>query len=228
MVHASGSRYLSKRAFIRARTPHIYQYLPLDQEFDLTMAAQSPERQPPFAVQSTGLLHLPAEILLLVASFLPNRDLKSLRLASKQLGETTPLSFSRVFLSANSLDIKVLRSVANHPDFREQVTEIIWDDARFVSAPVSWEDHEPFIDRSGLKINDEGCPKWFLQECKNNISNMKQRKSRDVDRPDHTARQRQVDAQMPLKDCWKYYSQVLNDQQAVINLEMMKKPSYMA
>lgn len=153
------------------------------------MAAQSPECQPPLTVRSPGLLQLPAEILLLVASFLPNRDLKSLRLASKLLGETTPLSFSRVFLSANSLDIKVLRSVANHPDFREQVTEIIWDDARFVSAPVFWEDYEPYIDRSGLQINDEeGCPKWFLQECRNNIRNMKQRKSRDVDRPDHIAR----------------------------------------
>ncbi|KAJ5894809.1 hypothetical protein N7495_006500 [Penicillium taxi] len=29
------------------------------------------------------------------------------------------------------------------------------------------------------------------------------------------ARQQQADAQMPLKDCWKYYSQVLNDQQAL-------------
>ncbi|KAJ5894810.1 hypothetical protein N7495_006501 [Penicillium taxi] len=126
------------------------------------MAAQSPERQPPLTI-SPGLLQLPAEILLLVASFLPNRDLKSLRLASKLLGETMPLSFSRVFLSANSLDIKVLRSVANHPVFRKQVTETIWDDARFVSAPVSWEDYKPYIDRRDLQINDEeGCPKWFL------------------------------------------------------------------
>ncbi|KAJ5670157.1 uncharacterized protein N7477_005520 [Penicillium maclennaniae] len=181
------------------------------------MAAQSPERQPLLILRSAGLLQLPAKILLLGASLLPNRDLKFLRLASELLGETTPLSFSRVFLSANSLDIKVLRSVANHPDFREQVTEIIWDDARFVSAPVSWEDYEPYIDRSGLRINDEeGCPMWFLQECKNNIRNMKQQKSRDVDRPDHMARRQQVDAQMPLKDCWKYYSQVLNDQQAMM------------
>ncbi|OOQ91393.1 hypothetical protein PEBR_00500 [Penicillium brasilianum] len=135
---------------------------------------------------------------------------------SKQLGETTPLSFSRVFLSANSLDIKVLRSIANHSASREQVTEIIWDDARFVAAPASWEDYEPYIDRSSLQITDERCPKSFLQECKDNIRSMKQRKARDVDRPDHIARQQQMDAQMPLKDCWKYYLQVLNDQQAVI------------
>ncbi|KAF3397950.1 hypothetical protein F1880_005795 [Penicillium rolfsii] len=181
------------------------------------MHSQSPECQPLLTVRSPGLVHLPTEILLWVASFLPNQDRKSLRLASKKLGETTPLSFSRVFLSANSLDIKVLRSIANHPDLREQVTEIIWDDARFISAPASWEDYEPYIDHSGLQITDEeGCPKWFLQECKENIRSLKQRKARDVDRPDHIARQQQVGAQMPLEDCWKYYSQVLNDQQAVI------------
>jgi hypothetical protein len=101
------------------------------------MAAQNPESQPLLTVRSPGLVQLPTEILFWVASFLPNRDLKSLRLACKQLSETTPLSFSRVFLSANSLDIQVLRSVSNHPDFREQIAEIIWDDARFVSAPVS-------------------------------------------------------------------------------------------
>ncbi|KAJ5752666.1 hypothetical protein N7520_009583 [Penicillium odoratum] len=181
------------------------------------MAVQSPEHQPALTVRSPGLLQLPDGILLWVASYLPNRDLKSLRLACKILGETTPLSFSRVFLSANSLDIKVLRAVANHPDFRKQVTEIIWDDARFVSAPMCWEEGEPYIDRSVLQINDgEGCPEWFLNECKDNIRSMKQRKSYDVDRPDHTARQQQADAQMPLKDCWKYYSQVFKDQQAVI------------
>ncbi|KAJ5628054.1 hypothetical protein N7490_010282 [Penicillium lividum] len=181
------------------------------------MAAQCPESQPPLTVRSPGLLQLSAEILLMVASFLPNRDLKSLHLANKLLCETTPLSFSRVFLSANSLDIKVLRSVANHPDFRKQVTEIIWDDARFVSAPMCWEEGEPYIDRSVLQINDEeGCPTWFSNECKDNIRSMKQRKRFDVDRPDHMARQQQADAQMPLKDCWKYYSQALKDQQAVI------------
>lgn len=178
------------------------------------MAVQSPERQPPLTGQSS-LLQLPAEILLLIASCLPNRDLKSLRLVNKLLGETTPLSFPRVFLSANSLDVEVFRSIANHPVFREQVTEIIWDDARFVPAPVSWEDFKPFINRNDLQMG-EGCPKWFSKQCKRNISNLQVRKYRDVDRPDHVARQRQVDAQMPLKDCWEYYSRVIKDQQAVI------------
>ncbi|OKO98672.1 hypothetical protein PENSUB_9033 [Penicillium subrubescens] len=57
--------------------------------------------------------------------------------------------------------------------------------------------------RSGLQITDEGCPKRFLQDFKVNIRSTKQRKARDVDRPDHIARQQQVDAQMPLKDYWK-------------------------
>ncbi|KAJ5814285.1 uncharacterized protein N7503_001035 [Penicillium pulvis] len=181
------------------------------------MATPSPEHQPSLTAPSPGLLQLPPEILLMVTSFLPNQDLKSLRLASKLLGETTPLPFSRVFLSANLLDVKVFRSIANHPEFRKQVTEIIWDDARFVAAPASWEDYTPFINRNDLKMDvEEGCPAWFLRDCKENIRSMNQRKSNDVDRPDHMARQQQADAQMPLKDCWKYYSQVLNDQQSVI------------
>lgn len=169
--------------------------------------------------QSSVLLGLPSELLFLVASFLPNRDLKSLRLACKVLSESAPLSFSRVFLSAHSRDIEVFRAVANHPTFRQQVTEIIWDDSRFYSAPVAWGDYTPYIDRSKLQIDDEeGCPIWFKKKCEENINWLFQRKreARDVDRPDHLARQRQVDAQLPLKECWEYYLKVLKDQQAVI------------
>jgi hypothetical protein len=44
-----------------------------------------------------------------------------------------PLTFSRVFLSVNPLVIEVFRAVADHPVLRHQITDIIWDDARFVS-----------------------------------------------------------------------------------------------
>lgn len=188
---------------------------------NLKMTTQNPECQAPLMLQSSALalLDLPAELLLLVASFLPNRDLKSLRLACKTLSKSTALSFkfSRVFLSANSRDIEVFRSVANHPIFREQVTEIIWDDAYFFPAPVSWENYIPYIDRSELQIDDEeACPIWFKKRCEDNIGLLRQRKGFDVDRPDHLARQQQVDAQLPLKECWEHYLKVLKDQQAVI------------
>jgi hypothetical protein len=52
-------------------------------------------------------------------------------LTCKVLGDITPLSFSRVFLSANSLDIEVFRAIADY-SFRHGITEIIWDDARLI------------------------------------------------------------------------------------------------
>jgi hypothetical protein len=170
------------------------------------------------ATQSPWFLRSPIEIISLIVSFLPNKDVKSLRLACKPFGEITPFSSSRVFLSANSLDIQVFRAVADHPKFRREITEIIWDDARFVSAPLIWEDVHPITDPQSLQTNpDEGCPNWFVEECEENRYVMKHRKYRDADRPDHVTRKSQMDAQMPLKACWEYYLQILNDQKSVIN-----------
>lgn len=62
-------------------------------------------------------------------------DRKRLRLTCKVLSDVTPLRLSRVFLSPNPLDIEVFHAIADHPQFRHQIKEIIWDDARFVSTP---------------------------------------------------------------------------------------------
>lgn len=181
------------------------------------MASQEPPSGPLMATQSPWFLRVPPEIILSIVSFLQNKDVKSLRLTCKILGEITPFSLSRVFLSANSLNIQVFRAVADHSKFRQQITEIIWDDARFVSAPLIWEDVRPIIDPQSLQTNpNEGCPNWFVEQCEENHYVMKHRKYHDMDRPDHLARKIQMDAQIPLKACWQYYSQILNDQKTVI------------
>lgn len=181
------------------------------------------------ATQRQWFFRFPPEMISLIVSFLPNKDVKSLRLACKALGEITPFSSSRVFLSANSLNIQVFRAVADHPKFSQEITEIIWDDARFVSAPLIWENVHPTIDPQSVQTNpDERCPNWFVEECLENRYRMKHRKYRDVDRPDHLARKNQMDAQIPLKACWKYYLQILNDQTTVINLKTTKKPFFTA
>jgi hypothetical protein len=172
------------------------------------------------ATQRPWFFRFPPEMISLIVSFLPNKDVKSLRLTCKALGEITPFSSSRVFLSANSLNIQVFRAVADHPKFRQEITEIIWDDARFVSAPLIWENVHPTIDPQSVQTNpDEGCPNWFVEECEENRYRMRHRKHRDVDRPDHLARKNQIDAQMPLKVCWEYYMQILNDQTTVIEAQ---------
>ncbi|KAJ5195312.1 uncharacterized protein N7498_008750 [Penicillium cinerascens] len=140
------------------------------------------------ATQSPWFLRFPPEMISSIVSFLPNKDVKSLRLTCKALGEISPFSFSRVFLSANSLNIQVFRPVVDHPKFRHEIKEIIWDDALFVFAPLIWETVHLSINPERIEINsNEGCPIWFTEECKENRYRMKHRKYRDVDRPDHTS-----------------------------------------
>lgn len=176
------------------------------------------------STQSPGFLRSPPELISIIVSFLPNKDVKSLRLTCKALGEISPFSSSRVFLSANSLNIQVFRAVADHPKFRHEIKEIIWDDARFVSAPLTWKTMYLNIDPERTEIDsNKRCHIWFTEQCEDNRHRMKDRKYRNVDRPDHVARQHQMDAEMPWKACWKYYQQLWNDQASVIGSEDDKK-----
>ncbi|KAJ5625823.1 hypothetical protein N7510_002132 [Penicillium lagena] len=84
---------------------------------------------------SHPILDLPVELFHTVLSHLPNRDIKSLRLVSKQFCDSVELRLSRVFLSANPLNIKVFRAVADHNKFRYKITEIVWDDTRVSRGP---------------------------------------------------------------------------------------------
>lgn len=78
---------------------------------------------------------LPFELWAEISSYLLKKDVKSMRLVSRLLRNAAHFRIERVFLSANPLNIKVLRHMANHEVFRQSVTEIIWDDARFSRGP---------------------------------------------------------------------------------------------
>ncbi|KAJ5371448.1 uncharacterized protein N7496_007540 [Penicillium cataractarum] len=168
---------------------------------------------------------VPLEILSMILSSLTNRDRKSLRLTCKVFRDIIPLCLSRVFVSANPLDIEVFRAVADHPKFRHQVTEIIWDDARFIAAPPLSEDEWYAMIDDGIQtltprspeIDPENHPpSWFLRECEDNIQFIAHRKSWDRDHPYHVARQKQVDAQMPPEESLKYYQKLLRQQNEVL------------
>ena len=181
------------------------------------MASQEPPSGALLATHRPWFLHLPPEMISMITSFLPNKDIKSLRLTCKTFSEITPFSSSLVFLSANSRNIKVFHAVADHPKFRHQITEIIWDDACFVSAPLVWNGVDSTTYPEDLKIHShEECPNWFVEECEENRDMMRRRKDRDVDRPDHLARQKQMNAQRSLKANWAYYSRILKDQKKVV------------
>jgi hypothetical protein len=64
-----------------------------------------------------SLAHLPAEIIIIIASCLPNSGIKTLRLTCKTLCNTVRLRLDRAFLSANPLNITVFRAIADSETF---------------------------------------------------------------------------------------------------------------
>ncbi|KAK4038019.1 hypothetical protein C8A01DRAFT_48313 [Parachaetomium inaequale] len=111
-----------------------------------------------------GLLGLPTELLVSISSSLPNRDIKSLRLTCRRLFSTASLRLTRVFLSANPRNIDVFRSITDHETFRQQIVEIIWDDARLESRQRERYAGSYFLDLdNGRYYQFSGqCPRWFF------------------------------------------------------------------
>ena len=173
---------------------------------------------PPGMASGPSLVDIPVEILYMARSFLTNRDMKSLRLTCKYLSNTVPLNFSRVFLSANPLDIEVFRAVADHPTLRHQVQEIIWDDARFVSEPWSRWSELGECDREVLMewSNHHEAPFWFVYRCRENIISMRARKTSDIERPAHASLERQLKALLPIKQCYDHYVRLKKQQDEVV------------
>ncbi|KAH7193883.1 uncharacterized protein B0J16DRAFT_381765 [Fusarium flagelliforme] len=99
------------------------------------------------------LLQLPKELRDSIYFHLDNGDIKNLRATCSAMNRDVPLRPTRVFLSANSLNIKVFRAVADHERLRHSVTEIVWDDARLKT--------KPDFDNYGLPMQQPGCTSWF-------------------------------------------------------------------
>lgn len=171
---------------------------------------------------------IPNEISQYITSYLPNSDIKNLRLACRFFRDFFFLRLDRVFLSANPLNIRVLRNIADHDVFRQGIVEIIWDDAR-LSGPPRTEDSDDdsyyYYDDSddddddGANLDPDGrsdCARWFRQECKKNVHHLKMRRDQDVDRRDHVARAKQLAAQLPWRKSFAYFQELLRQQDLVI------------
>lgn len=159
-------------------------------------------------------LRLPNELFAAILSRLSNRDIKQLRLTCGLVRERAQLRLTRVFVSASPRNIKVLYCIANHPDFCKQVTEIIWDDATLAKF---WQEGEYEDEESRDWDEENGCPMWFTRACHYELQALKTRKHRDVDRPDHIARQKQIDASLPLSTSWVFYQKLLDEQDQIIS-----------
>ncbi|KAF3482652.1 uncharacterized protein GIQ15_01976 [Arthroderma uncinatum] len=180
-----------------------------------------------------NLVALPLELFLSILSFLPNRDIKALRLTGSSIRDRARLRLDRVFLSANRRNIEVFRAIANHETFRQRVVEIIWDDARLIDWPL--EDaikiggelyclkNGAYYENITCGCNDlcdcdtaRGCPAWFTRACRKNIENLTNYKHYDVYLPGRVPRAYQVTAQHPTRQSWEYYQGLLRIQKAVL------------
>lgn len=109
---------------------------------------------------AVNMLILPAELLCAITSHLSNRDIKNVRLTNKRLRSSSILRFDRAFLSPSYKNIEVLRAIAAHPEFGNQVKELVYDDARFVKYTI-WRDGEVLHE-----LEDERRPmNEFLSKC---------------------------------------------------------------
>ncbi|KAJ5936331.1 hypothetical protein N7454_005629 [Penicillium verhagenii] len=161
--------------------------------------------------------NLPAEVIGLICAELSNSDIKSLRLTCTWISQIAQLRLTRVFLSADPTNIRVFRAIADHEQYRERITEIIYDDARL----AFWElGTRSGFDRQKLEeidaMSTKGCPNWFAEACHQNIAHLALRKGQDVDLPHHIARANQVNAQLTLEICWQYYQNLVQQQDEVL------------
>ncbi|VUC26563.1 unnamed protein product [Clonostachys rosea] len=158
------------------------------------------------SLQSGALSQLPLELLQGIVAYMPNRDIKNLRLTSSYMREVAPLRFDRVFLSVDPRDVEVFVAVAKHDVFRQQITEIIYDDAPFVGPAASGEIDCDFIDSEAGKA-------WFERGYKNSLQTIREYKGFFIERPIDVQIAKQLTARMTPRASYQYIKDVVKQQQ---------------
>ncbi|KAI0466324.1 hypothetical protein F4859DRAFT_507424 [Xylaria cf. heliscus] len=160
--------------------------------FDLVLNEPSPAR--------SALGRLPAELLSAIISNLSNRDIKNLRLTNTFFCDTAQLRLSRVFLSANPLNVAVFNAIANHETyFRPEYGFIDSDDER-----PRW------------RLGPESVPRWFRKPCQESLEMYTNGRSYEREAPERAARVRQAKAQLLIEDSWLHYQRLKEQEEDVI------------
>ncbi|KAF5254155.1 hypothetical protein FANTH_1037 [Fusarium anthophilum] len=175
---------------------------------------------------SLELQALPNELLGSICALLCNRDIKSLRLTCRALGDKSYLRFDRVFISANPRNVEVLLAVANHDVFRHRVKEIIWDDNVLRRIPITEgfspcgysEDENDFYDSdSAVDENKEWISRDFVHLCKESIFYTNSRVQEKNKYEGENELQKQLDNLMPSRDSLTLYNDLLYQQKKVLS-----------
>ncbi|RGP76870.1 hypothetical protein FLONG3_4953 [Fusarium longipes] len=154
-----------------------------------------------------GLLQLPTELYNGILAHLDKDSLDSLRATCSTLKRVIPFSINRVFVSANSLNIKVFREIADSETYRHDITEIIWDDARLSTGPEDQVERNRFWYSGGPDdiMTENGCPLWF------------QARRLDSEEPGWND-QNTIPTfdSLDLEESWDYYKDLLEDQRKIL------------
>ncbi|KAM5484921.1 hypothetical protein McanCB56680_002437, partial [Microsporum canis] len=191
----------------------------------LAKMASSPSAQA--TTDRNRLTTLPVETYLSILSYLPNSDIKNLRLTCSSLSNIAYLRLKRVFLSVNRRDIDVFRAIASHETLCQKVVEIIWDDTQFISwkleevvredgylvGAVTGAVYDGSTDRGGTV---KRCPKWFTRGCVDNIHELGCCTYDEVEDAELIKRRAQVSALIPPWDSWTHYQRLTQEQEEVI------------
>ncbi|KAF7553416.1 hypothetical protein G7Z17_g3669 [Cylindrodendrum hubeiense] len=169
----------------------------------------SPARSLPPGAGQIDLFSLPAELRDAIASHLPNRDIKSLRLTCTLFGNSVLLRINRVFLSVDPVDVRVFRAIADNDTYRRGVVELIWDDARLDMPP---EPPRAYRCKHMMQHIEPFWQNWYAEVCERNRKEAEYRKSSDVDRPDLAERARWMAAQPPAEVLWAHYKELVEQQ----------------
>lgn len=174
---------------------------------------------------SATITNLPVELLSSIVSYLPNRDIKNLRQTCKFLHRIAHLRLSRIFLSPNPRNLEVFRAIADHETFRKQIVEIIYDDARLAQPPrlpqpgtYEYDSNDAYEEEESLETH--GAPSWFVKACEENAFLLNSRRNiySEIETPVHAARAKQLEAQLPFKESWDHYQDLLLQQDDILRV----------
>lgn len=75
-----------------------------------------------------GFCYIPAEVAVEIIAYLPNKDLKNVRLVSKRFNAFgSQFLFQSMYISGQRKDREAFTAVSKHPDFSQSVREVVYD-----------------------------------------------------------------------------------------------------
>ncbi|KAF2027690.1 hypothetical protein EK21DRAFT_114625 [Setomelanomma holmii] len=186
-----------------------------------------------------SILDLPAEVLAIVCQDLSNLDIKRLRLTCKILAKNVDLRINRVYVSPNRANLQCLQKILDHPRYRHQVHELVWDDAQLEEYP----DVEDFsrvvtLDEANSKRDIESMLEWYTVSDESDDEELKQFEHDDFFMEDgrltevakgillrhNTQSAKDVLAQnatrMSIEDSWDHYQDLYREEQEIMSRQL--------